>query len=78
MERLSSDACTGYRRLVTDDPGFLDYFRTSTPQAELDEVNIGSRPARRQNGTGLEGLRAIPWQFAWTQTRLLLASWLGL
>ena len=59
-------------------PAFLDYFHTSTPQAELADVNIGSRPARRQAGGGLEGLRAIPWQFAWTQTRLLLASWLGL
>jgi phosphoenolpyruvate carboxylase len=78
MERLSNDACAGYRHVVTDDPAFLDYFRTSTPQAELEEVNIGSRPARRQQGAGLEGLRAIPWQFAWTQTRLLLASWLGL
>jgi phosphoenolpyruvate carboxylase len=63
---------------VYDDPLFLDYFHTSTPQAELEDVNIGSRPARRQaGGDGLEGLRAIPWQFAWTQTRLLLASWLG-
>ena len=59
-------------------PEFLDYFHTSTPQAELAEVNIGSRPARRQPAPALEGLRAIPWQFAWTQTRLLLASWLGL
>ena len=78
MERLSSDGCSAYTRFVFDDPAFLDYFRTSTPQAELEEVNIGSRPARRQSGAGLDGLRAIPWQFAWTQTRLLLASWLGL
>jgi len=78
MERLSNDACSTYRRNVAENPSFLDYFHTSTPQAELTEVNIGSRPARRQSGEGLEGLRAIPWQFAWTQTRLLLASWLGL
>jgi len=78
MERLSNDACSTYRSTVADTPAFLDYFHTSTPQAELAEVNIGSRPARRQAGSGLEGLRAIPWQFAWTQTRLLLASWLGL
>jgi phosphoenolpyruvate carboxylase len=78
MERLSKDGCTGYRRFVTEDPAFLEYFRTSTPQAELESINIGSRPARRRSGPGLEGLRAIPWQFAWTQTRLLLASWLGL
>jgi phosphoenolpyruvate carboxylase len=78
MERMSDDACSTYRRVVFDNPSFLDYFHTSTPQAELTEVNIGSRPARRQSGEGLDGLRAIPWQFAWTQTRLLLASWLGL
>ena len=78
MERLSNDACSTYRRIVAEHPAFLDYFHTSTPQAELADVNIGSRPARRQAGGGLEGLRAIPWQFAWTQTRLLLASWLGL
>ncbi len=78
MERLSSDACSSYRHFVADEPTFPDYFRSSTPQAELEEINIGSRPARRQAGAGLAGLRAIPWQFAWTQTRLLLASWLGL
>jgi len=78
MERLSNDACSTYRHIVAENAAFLDYFHTSTPQAELAEVNIGSRPARRQSGGGLEGLRAIPWQFAWTQTRLLLASWLGL
>jgi phosphoenolpyruvate carboxylase len=78
MERLSGDACTAYRDFVCNEPRFPDYFRTSTTQAELEDINIGSRPARRQNGAGLAGLRAIPWQFAWTQTRLLLASWLGL
>jgi phosphoenolpyruvate carboxylase len=78
MERLSSDACTSYRHFVSDEPKFPDYFRTSTPQAELEDINIGSRPARRQTEAGLAALRAIPWQFAWTQTRLLLASWLGL
>ena len=50
----------------------------STPEPELALLNIGSRPARRPGGrAGVESLRAIPWQFAWTQTRLLLASWLG-
>ena len=60
-----------------DDPQFREYFRFATPEAELDALHIGSRPARRQSGGGLEALRAIPWQFAWTQTRLLLPSWLG-
>ena len=49
-----------------------------TPEPELSLLNIGSRPSRRPGGrAGVESLRAIPWQFAWTQTRLLLASWLG-
>ena len=52
-------------------------YRAVTPEAELDSLHIGSRPARRGGGDGLAGLRAIPWQFAWMQTRLLLASWLG-
>jgi phosphoenolpyruvate carboxylase len=78
MERLSGDARSLYQHVVSGVPEFLEYFQTSTPLTELAEVNIGSRPARRQSGTALEGLRAIPWQFAWTQTRLLLASWLGL
>ncbi len=78
MERLSGDARALYQHFVSGDPEFLEYFHASTALDELAEVNIGSRPARRQSGTALEGLRAIPWQFAWTQTRLLLASWLGL
>ena len=44
----------------------------------MTEVTIGSRPARRTPGKGVESLRAIPWQFAWTQTRLMLPSWLGI
>jgi phosphoenolpyruvate carboxylase len=76
MERLSDDASRVYRR-YTQDPGFLEFFRTSTPVGELADINIGSRPAKRQASDGLSALRAIPWQFAWTQTRLLLGSWLG-
>ena len=79
MERLSADACDVYRRYVYESPSFLEYFRTSTPAPELEELTIGSRPARRGGGNGgVTTLRAIPWQFAWTQTRLLLGSWLGL
>jgi phosphoenolpyruvate carboxylase len=63
--------------VVHDHPQFVDYFRTATPEPELRTIKIGSRPARRASGGGVESLRAIPWQFAWTQTRLLLASWLG-
>ena len=77
MERLSGDARADYRRIVYDDPRFIDYFHASTPAAEIGEMNIGSRPARRGGGASVAGLRAIPWQFAWTQTRLMLGAWLG-
>ena len=77
MERLSVDATGVYRHYAYDHPAFLEYFRASTPQAELAALNIGSRPARRKPGGDLAALRAIPWQFAWTQTRLMLGSWLG-
>jgi phosphoenolpyruvate carboxylase len=78
MDRLSTDARELYRGFVYDNPSFLEYFRTSTPVPELEGMNIGSRPARRGAATGVATLRAIPWQFAWTQTRLLLGSWLGM
>ena len=89
MDRLSSNARNGFRRIVYDDPRFLEYFHAATPEAELDAMHIGSRPASRPGGRlagahaagerqgALLALRAIPWQFAWMQTRLLLPSWLG-
>ena len=77
MDRLAADAAVSYRRMVYDDPRFIDYFHASTPAAEIGELNLGSRPARRDEGSGVAGLRAIPWQFAWTQTRLMLGAWLG-
>ena len=77
MDRASDAARAAFRRTVYDDPRFIPYFRSATPEGELDALHIGSRPARRRSGGGLQTLRAIPWQFAWTQTRLLLASWLG-
>lgn len=78
LDRLAADARAAYRRLVYEHPPFVDYFHAATPEPELASLNIGSRPARRTQGGGVESLRAIPWQFAWTQTRLLTASWLGL
>jgi phosphoenolpyruvate carboxylase len=79
MDQLAARAQASYRSVVYDDPRFIPYFRTATPEPELATINIGSRPARRQaDDTGIESLRAIPWQFAWTQTRLLLPTWLGI
>jgi phosphoenolpyruvate carboxylase len=77
MERLAADARAAYRRVVDENPQFPDYFHSATPEAEIDELNLGSRPARRASQGGVRGLRAIPWQFAWTQTRLMLGAWLG-
>jgi phosphoenolpyruvate carboxylase len=77
MDRLSATSRHAYRSVVRENPDFLPYFRACTPLDELARLNIGSRPARRGAGGGLETLRAIPWQFAWTQVRLLLPAWLG-
>jgi phosphoenolpyruvate carboxylase len=77
MDRLSELARASYRTAVYETPGFVDYFHCATPEPELRALRIGSRPSRRPGGSGVESLRAIPWQFAWTQTRLLLPSWLG-
>jgi len=78
MDRLSSAAREAFRSSVYGDVRFIEYFQNATPVAELDAINIGSRPAKRDSQPALQALRAIPWQFAWTQTRLLLPSWLGI
>jgi phosphoenolpyruvate carboxylase len=78
MDRLSTASRETFRQTVYDDPRFPAYFRAATPESELDATNIGSRPARRDRLDALKALRAIPWQFAWMQTRLLLPSWLGI
>jgi phosphoenolpyruvate carboxylase len=72
---LSETSFQRYRRLVADDPAFLEYFTAATPIEELSALNIGSRPARRTAGKGLDDLRAIPWVFAWMQNRHVLPSW---
>jgi phosphoenolpyruvate carboxylase len=77
MDKLSATAVKAYRSIVREDPNFVPYFRAATPEAELATLEIGSRPARRRTGGGIETLRAIPWVFAWTQTRHNLPVWLG-
>jgi len=65
-------------RALTDDDGFVDFFRAFTPVDELALMNIGSRPSRRPEGAEyLASLRAIPWVFAWTQNRCVLPAWYG-
>lgn len=77
MEEISKISCQNYRSTVYENPEFLAYFNEATPQAELGYLNIGSRPTRRKSSTGIGHLRAIPWLFAWTQTRFVLPAWLG-
>jgi phosphoenolpyruvate carboxylase len=77
MDRLAETARGVYRQVVYENPRFVEYFRKATPEVELAVVPIGSRPVRRTQDGGVDSLRAIPWVFAWTQTRLLLPSWLG-
>jgi len=77
MDRLADVGGASYRKVVRETPGFVDFFRAATPAEELGRLNVGSRPARRRKGGGIESLRAIPWIFAWTQTRLHLPTWLG-
>jgi phosphoenolpyruvate carboxylase len=69
-----------YRRLVYETPEFPRYFEQATPIDLISELRLGSRPSRRSTGAirDLENLRAIPWVFAWTQSRHFLPSWYGL
>ena len=77
MDTLATQSCDAYRGMVRDEPDFVAYFRSATPEQELAKLPLGSRPARRAAGGGIESLRAIPWIFAWSQNRLMLPAWLG-
>lgn len=76
MDQLSEAAFRKYRALV-EKPDFLRYFHEATPIDHISLLNIGSRPARRKETTDISDLRAIPWVFAWTQSRVNLPAWYG-
>ncbi len=77
MDTLSARATAAYRGVVRDTPAFVSLFKQLTPESELGQLALASRPARRKPTTGIADLRAIPWVFAWTQIRLMLPAWLG-
>lgn len=77
ISEMANKGRDNYRQTVRQDPEFVPYFRVATPEQELGKLPLGSRPAKRNPKGGIESLRAIPWIFAWAQTRLVLPSWLG-
>lgn len=77
MHQMTELSVQVYRQTVRENPYFVKYLRTVTPELELQMLPLGSRPAKRKVSGGIESLRAIPWVFAWTQIRLMLPAWLG-
>lgn len=78
--RMAEDARRVFRDLVYEDPDFWEFYTQATPIAHVGGLPIGSRPTRRPEGgsSGIESLRAIPWVFAWVQSRYVLPGWYGL
>ena len=77
-QELAASSRAFYRQLVDETPGFVSYFRQATPIDLIERIRLGSRPSRRFRSDNLRDLRAIPWVFAWTQSRQLLPAWYGL
>jgi phosphoenolpyruvate carboxylase len=78
MDEIARRSLEFYQQLVYRTPEFEQYFWNATPIDLIEHLRIGSRPSRRQQTTDLRQLRAIPWVFAWTQSRHLLSAWYGI
>ncbi|MDX1882867.1 phosphoenolpyruvate carboxylase [Mycolicibacterium sp. 120270] len=77
LDDLAARAHRAYAELVHETPGFVEYFKASTPVGEIGALNIGSRPTSRKPTTSISDLRAIPWVLAWSQSRVMLPGWYG-
>ena len=77
MDVIADESRRAYRKLIYENPKFYDYFRKATPIDLIERMKIGSRPSSRRAGSGVDNLRAIPWVFAWTQSRYVLPGWYG-
>ncbi|HET6736030.1 phosphoenolpyruvate carboxylase [Mycobacterium sp.] len=77
LDELAGRAQRAYAELVHETPGFVEYFKASTPVSEIGALNIGSRPTSRKPTTSISDLRAIPWVLAWSQSRVMLPGWYG-
>jgi phosphoenolpyruvate carboxylase len=77
MQTIAERSQAAYRELVLGSPQFFEYFRAATPLDVIERMHIGSRPATRAGAAGVQALRAIPWVFAWTQSRHMLPGWYG-
>jgi phosphoenolpyruvate carboxylase len=77
LDELSAISFAFYREKILDNYDVITYFEQSTPVGELEHAMIGSRPSRRKASKHIGDLRAIPWVFGWTQSRLLVPAWFG-
>jgi phosphoenolpyruvate carboxylase len=77
LDEIANLARRSYAELVHETPGFVEYFKASTPVSEIGSLNIGSRPTSRKPTESIADLRAIPWVLAWSQSRVMLPGWYG-
>ncbi len=77
LEQMCDLSTRAYRSLVYDDPDFAAFFHSVTPIGQISQLRFGSRPAKRKASQRIEDLRAIPWVFSWTQSRIVLSGWYG-
>ena len=77
MDKIVTKSNQVYHQLVFENPNFIKYFFQATPIKEISKLNVGSRPASRKKLTDFSGLRAIPWVFSWSQSRVMFPGWYG-